>query len=72
MSKKLEVCKKIQKRATGVTTICQHLVNTIDYICCSLLIHYMCDNTNMIELTHLVTEVPHNVYFIDITIVCKY
>ena len=46
--------KKIQNRATGVTTISQHLVNMRDYICGSLLIHYMCDNTKMIELVHLV------------------
>ena len=65
MSKKLEMSKKIQNRATGVTTISQHLVNTIDYIPGSLLIHYMCDNTNMIALAHLVTVVPHSIYIID-------
>ena len=32
MSKKLEMSIKIQNKATGVTDISQHLVNTIDYI----------------------------------------
>ena len=50
----------------------KHLVNTTDNICGSLLVHYMCDNTNMIELACLLSVAPHNVYFIDITIVCKY
>ena len=62
----------IQKRATGVTTISQHLVNTIDYIHGSLLIHYTCDNTNMIELASLVTVAPHNIYFIYVAIISKY
>ena len=54
VSKKLEMRRKMQNRTTGVTVISQHLVNTIDYTCGSLLIHYMIDNTMMIELTHLV------------------
>ena len=33
MSKKLEMSIKIQNRATGVTAICQHLFDTIDYMC---------------------------------------
>ena len=54
MSKQLEVSKRIQNRSTGITAISQHLVNTTDYICGSLLIHYKCDNTKMIELVCLV------------------
>ena len=62
MRVKLEMKQKIQNRSTGVIAISQHLVHTIDYIHGALLIHYMCDNTNMIELAHLVTVVPHYIY----------
>ena len=41
---------KIQKSLTGMTAVSQHIVITIDYICGFLLIHYMCNNTNMSEL----------------------
>ena len=55
-----------------MTTISRQLVNTIDYIHGSLLIYYMYDVINLIELAHLVTVALHNIYFIDITIVSKY
>ena len=50
----IEVSKRNQNRATGVTAISQHLVNTIDYIHCSLLIYYMHDNPQTTELSSLV------------------
>ena len=52
---------KIQKRLTGVIAIRQHLVNTIDYICGSLLIHYMYDNTKMSDLVQEGTVGPHDI-----------
>ena len=53
---------KIQKRSTGVTAISQIIVNSIDYIHGSLLIHYTYDNTKMSELARETTVAPHNIY----------
>ena len=50
---------KIQKRSTGVTAISQHIVNTVDYIHVSLLIHYTHDNTMMRELAREATVAPY-------------
>ena len=48
-----------------MTTISQHIVNTIDYICGSQLIHYKHDNTKMSELAREVTVAPFCVYILD-------
>ena len=53
--------KKIQKRSTGVAAISKHIVNTIGYIHCSLLIHYTLYNTEKSELAREVTEVPYSI-----------
>ena len=48
--------KKIWKIFTGVTAISQHIVNNIDYIYGSLLIHCIHDNTVMSGLARETTS----------------
>ena len=46
-----------------MTAVNQHIINTIDYIHGSLLVHYIHDNTKMSELARGATVAPHHVYF---------
>ena len=56
----------IHERSTGVTAISQSIVNTMDYICGSLLIHHTHDNTVMSELAREATVAPYSFWMIII------